>query len=160
MSCQSCSKLSQYDENTSEHESEHIPGNSCIVDKSIFIVSTKTPIRCWGCSIKNSQNTIQRIPTSTSLYMEDKSSKIVYKHPLPLFFNVNWNQSSDRPNPHIQNTNVERNTSSLSGTRTSLKPGACSPGGMGVDIKHNSFYRYNLRIRGSVLKKNKCCNDK
>ena len=157
MSCQNCFKQFHHDENIPEDDSNYISGNSCLVDKSAFIISTKIPNRCWGCSIKKSNNTIQGIPTSTSLYMEDKSATVVYKHPLPLFFNVNWNQSSDRPNPHKQITNVQRNTSSLIGTRTSLKPGACSPGGIGVDIKHNSFYRYNLRIRGSVLKKNKCC---
>ena len=139
--------------------------DTCVINKSTFFVSTKIPIRCWGCDTGigyNNANTInhhkpQYIVQPTSLYTEDKSSLVVYKNPTPSFFNVNWNQSSDRPIPHKQITNIQRNTSSLIGTRTGSKPGSMSPGGVGVDIKHNSFYRYNLRLRGGVLKTNKCC---
>jgi len=158
MSCSSCLRI------IPDTPSNICPDNNCVIDKTPFIVSTKTPIRCWGCAmgIGYNVNTLnpykpQYIVKPTSLYMDDKSSLVVYKNPLPLFFNVNWNQSSDRPIPHIQITNIQRNTSSLLGTRTGSKPGAMSPGGVGVDIKHNSFYRYNLRIRGAVLKTNKCC---
>lgn len=150
MACSVCSICSQIYE-----DHQNIIEDDC--------VSTKTPIRCWGCSLSNggnsNKNNQQISPIPLSLYMEDKASNIVYKKPSSTFFNVNWNQSSDRPIPHIQNTNIHRNTSSLRGMRTSLKPGAISPGGIGVDIKHNSFYRYNLRIRGAVLKTNKCCNN-
>jgi hypothetical protein len=143
---------------------QDIPEHVCIISKSTYELSTKTPIRCWGCAMGTNTNSVvpykmrynETLPTS--LYMEDKSSIVVYKNPIPLFFNVNWNQSSDRPIPHKQTTNIQRNTSSLVGTRTGLKPGAMAPGGVGVDIKHNSFYRYNLRKRGAVLKTNKCCN--
>jgi hypothetical protein len=85
--------------------------------------------------------------------MSNISSLNVYQKPIILYHNVNWNQSSDRAIPHIQPTNVQRNSSSLRGTRTSSKPGSMVPGGVGVDIKHNSFNRYNLRLRGAVLKK-------
>ena len=33
-------------------------------------------------------------------------------------------------------------------TRTRLRPGALSPGGTGVDIKHNSYHRYLARLKG------------
>ena len=154
MSCLSC--LQPVDD---------MPQYICQISKSNFELSTKTPIRCWGCSMKINGSLLDPYKKRntqiqpTSLYMDDKSSVIVYKNPTPLFFNVNWNQSSDRPIPHKQITNVQRNTSSLLGTRTGMKPGAMAPGGVGVDIKHNSFYRYNLRKRGAVLKTNKCCEN-
>jgi hypothetical protein len=63
---------------------------------------------------------------------------------------VNWNQMSDRANPHKQVV-VSGNGltgNSLKRTITRLRPGALSPGGVGVDIKHNSYYRYLARLKG------------
>lgn len=63
---------------------------------------------------------------------------------------VNWNQMSDRANPHKQVV-VSGNGltgNSLKRTITRLRPGALSPGGVGVDIKHNSYYRYLDRLKG------------
>ena len=65
---------------------------------------------------------------------------------------VNWNQMSDRQSPHIQvavsgaGTNPGGN--SIKRTITRCRPGALSPGGAGVDIKHNSYDRYLNRIKG------------
>jgi hypothetical protein len=65
---------------------------------------------------------------------------------------VNWNQMSDRREPHIQ---VVKNgagsgyhSSSTRRTITANRPGAMSPGGTGVDIKHNSYDRYLNRLKG------------
>jgi len=67
---------------------------------------------------------------------------------------VNWNQMSDRREPHIQ---VVKNgagsgyhSSSTKRTITSNRPGAMSPGGSGVDIKHNSYDRYLNRLKGKA----------
>lgn len=65
---------------------------------------------------------------------------------------VNWNQMSDRANPHIQ---VVVSGNGLTGnsrkrTITRCRPGALSPGGIGVDIKHNSYDRYLARIKGKA----------
>ena len=67
---------------------------------------------------------------------------------------VNWNQMSDRREPHIQ---VVKNgagsgyhSSSTKRTITSNRPGAMSPGGAGVDIKHNSYDRYLNRLKGKA----------
>ena len=65
---------------------------------------------------------------------------------------VNWNQMSDRREPHVQ---VVKNgagsgyhSSSTKRTITANRPGAMSPGGTGVDIKHNSYDRYLNRLKG------------
>jgi len=65
---------------------------------------------------------------------------------------VNWNQMSDRRQPHIQVVKTGAGTgyhsSSTKRTITANRPGAMSPGGAGVDIKHNSYDRYLNRLKG------------
>ena len=65
---------------------------------------------------------------------------------------VNWNQMSDRRDPHVQvvksGSGSTYGASSTRRTITRLRPGALSPGGSGVDIKHNSYERYLNRIKG------------
>jgi len=66
---------------------------------------------------------------------------------------VNWNQMSDRRQPHIQFPNASGSTyggNSYKRTLTRLRPGALSPGGNGVDIKHNSYDRYLNRLKGKA----------
>ena len=51
---------------------------------------------------------------------------------------VNWNQMSDRKIPHVQKVvTANPGKSSTRYTITRMRPGAGSPGGIGVDIKHN-----------------------
>jgi hypothetical protein len=65
---------------------------------------------------------------------------------------VYWNQMSDRAQPANQVTKVASgstyHTSSTRHTITRHRPGAMSPGGVGVDIKHNSYDRYLNKIKG------------
>jgi hypothetical protein len=68
----------------------------------------------------------------------------------PGLFNVNWKQMSDRKVPHSQVPVASSYGTSTHGTRTRLRPGALTPGGTGVDIKHNSYNRYLNRIKGKA----------
>ena len=65
---------------------------------------------------------------------------------------VNWNQMSDRKDPHVQVVKTGSGSgygaSSTRRTITRNRPGAMSPGGSGVDIKHNSYDRYLNRLKG------------
>jgi hypothetical protein len=65
---------------------------------------------------------------------------------------VYWNQMSDRARPANQVTKVASgSTYHTSSTRHSItrnRPGAMSPGGIGVDIKHNSYDRYLNKLKG------------
>jgi hypothetical protein len=67
---------------------------------------------------------------------------------------VNWNQMSDRREPHVQvvktGTGNGYHSSSTRRTITGPRPGAMSPGGAGVDIKHNSYDRYLNRLKGKA----------
>jgi hypothetical protein len=59
---------------------------------------------------------------------------------------------SDRKEPHVQRvvsgSGSAYGASSTRRTITRLRPGALSPGGSGVDIKHNSYDRYLNRLKG------------
>ena len=111
------------------------------------------------------QNTV-RVPSS--LFTMNLGALSVYQRP-NLDYNlvdvsgstyvvspgVNWNQMSDRREPHIQ---VVKNgagsgyhSSSTKRTITANRPGAMSPGGSGVDIKHNSYDRYLNRLKGKKV---------
>lgn len=67
---------------------------------------------------------------------------------------VYWNQMSDRARPANQITKVASgstyHTSSTRHTITRDRPGAMSPGGVGVDIKHNSYNRYLNKLKGKA----------
>jgi len=92
------------------------------------------------------QNTV-RVPAS--LYTDNLGALNVYEKPDPRF-GVNWKQMSDRAIPHIQTTYVPTRGNSTKSSITRNRPGAMSPGGKGVDMKHNSYDRYLARIKGKA----------
>jgi hypothetical protein len=68
-------------------------------------------------------------------------------------YGVCWNQMSDRPVPSVQRATVPTgfNMSSINRRHTSVtssRPGCQTPGGVGCDIKHNSYDRYLNRLKG------------
>lgn len=108
------------------------------------------------------QNTVR---VQSSLYSADLASLSAYKKPLDRYQilqqngtifavppGVNWNQMSDRPIPSVQvvktGSGSAYGASSTKHTITRNRPGAMSPGGSGVDIKHNSYERYLNKIKG------------
>ena len=108
------------------------------------------------------QNTVR---VYASLYTANLASLTAYRKPLGKFQlveqagtpyivppNVNWNQMSDRPVPSVQRVKTGSGAAYRpSSTKTTIfreRPGAMSPGGVGVDIKHNSYDRYLRRITG------------
>jgi hypothetical protein len=110
------------------------------------------------------QNTV-RVPSS--LYTMNLGALSAYRRPLNTYQHVeqagtqyiapprvNWNQMSDRPMPSVQNTVTGSGSaygaSSTKRTIVRNRPGSMSPGGIGVDIKHNSYDRYLRRIKGKA----------
>ena len=75
-------------------------------------------------------------------------------------YGVCWNQMSDRYVPSVQKSLVPTGTYSALNKRrssvTSSRPGCQAPGGIGCDIKHNSYDRYLNRLKGNVNKR--CCH--
>ena len=95
------------------------------------------------------QNTVR---VQSSLYTMNLGSLSSYARPTQATYGVCWNQMSDRPVPSIQTAQVPTGTNnSLNGRHrsvTSSKPGSQTPGGIGCDIKHNSYDRYLNRLKG------------
>lgn len=115
--------------------------------------------RCQGCnnnlSANNPASQYQRqkiiqktVRVPSSLYTMNLAALNVYQKPNNLY-GTNWNQMSDRRQAHIQHVKTGSNgSSSTHRTVTRMRPGAMSPGGVGVDIKHNSYERYLNRLKG------------
>uniref|UniRef100_A0A6C0KMJ9 Uncharacterized protein n=1 Tax=viral metagenome TaxID=1070528 RepID=A0A6C0KMJ9_9ZZZZ len=117
-----------------------------------------------------SQYQIQKIIQNTvrvyaSLYLSNLASLSAYQKPLNTYQlidqagsayyappRVNWNQMSDRARPSVQlvktGSGSAYGASSTKHTIVRNRPGAMSPGGIGVDIKHNSYDRYLNRLKG------------
>ena len=129
---------------------------------SLYSDYPKYYYRCSGCDTNLTSNTpanqyqrqkiIQntvRVPSS--LYTMNLGSLSAYQKPENALYKVNWNQMSDRALPSVQKSNATGATyhsSSTKSTITRLQPGAMSPGGVGCDIKHNSYERYLNRLKG------------
>lgn len=116
--------------------------------------------RCTGNCLTNSiteQKQIwKQVRVPSSLYMMNKSAFVIGSNRLSFANNknniLNGNQSSDQNKFANQNHPNPTRGNSLKSTLTSLKPGACAPGGVGVDIKHNSYARYLGRKKAGNLK--------
>jgi hypothetical protein len=95
------------------------------------------------------QNTVR---VNSSLYTSNLAPLSAYKQPTSVTHGVCWNQMSDRPVASVQRASIPTGyNNSLNGrhtSRTSSKPGSQTPGGIGCDIKHNSYDRYLNRLKG------------
>ena len=95
------------------------------------------------------QNTV-RVPSS--IYTMNLGSLTAYRRPTAATYGVCWNQMSDRPVPSVQRAFVPTGSNNSLNNKhhsvTSSRPGGQSPGGVGCDIKHNSYDRYLNRLKG------------
>ena len=88
-----------------------------------------------------------RVPSS--LYTMNTAATNVYQQSnvVPCNNRVTaWNQMSDRLAPAVQHAYVSFRSSK------SLRPGALTPGGVGCDIKHNSYERRLLKLKGGIFR--------
>jgi len=103
--------------------------------------------------LKLIQNTVR---VYGSLYTSNLGPLAAYKKPISKpnsgFYGVCWNQMSDRPVASVQKATIPTGSnSSLNRKHTSVtssRPGCQTPGGIGCDIKHNSYDRYLNRLKG------------
>ena len=125
--------------------------------------------RCRGCYTGLNGNTPadqyqkQKIIQNTvrvyeSLYTMNLGSLSSYVVKPKNVYNVGWNQQSDRAYPSVQKATIKTGfNNSLNGRHysyTSSRPGTQTPGGIGCDIKHNSYDRYLNKLKGrSVLRR-------
>lgn len=142
------------------------------------MINTKEPAIAYNCRNCNrnlasnnpaSQYLRQKLIQNTnrvasSLYSMNLAGLTAYQRPLstgqlveqagtPYYVppGINWNQMSDRAIPSIQLVKTASlGASSTKSTIVRNRPGAMSPGGIGVDIKHNSYDRYLNRLKGKA----------
>jgi hypothetical protein len=140
-SCRGCSKNMSSDDPTMIYQRQKI------IQKVVRINSSLYTMNIAGLNVYQS-------PSKNSQIVEQAGVNYVIPPGL------NWNQMSDRARPAQQTVKTGSGStygsSSLRGTKVRNRPGAMSPGGSGVDIKHNSYERYLNRIKGKgLLKKGK-----
>jgi surface protein len=90
--------------------------------------------------LKLIQNTVR---VDASSYSMNRGALNVYETQPNNANVVGWNQMSDRTQPHEQAVRMSMKSS------VSIRPGNMSPGGIGCDIKHNSYDRYLARLKGA-----------
>lgn len=135
--------------------------NPNVVRSPTYILNSNDPAFQYQTQ-KIIQNTVR---VKSSLYTDNLGALNIYQKPNPSFHYVNWNQMSDRSIPHHQTNSSHSQGSFYHGnsrkhTQTRCQPGATNPGGWGVDMKHNSYYRYLGRLKGrKALKRETIPND-
>lgn len=99
----------------------------------------------------NQKRILRTVRVSESEYMMNLAALSTYVRPCANNTRVNWNQMSDRIIPSIVHVNVPSNGNSTKTSVTSLRPGSTSAPGAGVDVKHGSYERRLLRLKGNIL---------
>ena len=125
-----------------------------------YPLSTSTPCKtCVNVADIASTNEItqkriwNQVRVASSLYAMNKASFTSAANRLASGGNnVNWNQMSDRTLAAVQPIIHSTRGNSIRNTLTSGRPGAATPGGTGVDVKHDSYARYLNRKKASNLK--------
>jgi hypothetical protein len=117
------------------------PCVTCLNKENTTAKATITQKRIW-----------KQVRAPASTYLMNLSSFTSAASRLASGTNVNWNQMSDSVLAAKQPSLNPTHGNSLKRTLTSDRPGAGTPGGSGVDVKHDSYARYLNRKKASNLK--------
>lgn len=132
-SCRGCNKNLSSDNPASQYQRQKLIQNTVRVQSSLYSMNL-----AGLSSYQRPLNRTQLVEQAGTPYIAPPK--------------VYWNQMSDRAKPSNQTTKVASgstyHTSSTRHTITRNRPGAMSPGGIGVDIKHNSYNRYLNKLKG------------
>ena len=132
-SCRGCNKNLSSNDPASQYQRQKLIQNTVRVQASLYTMNL-----AGLSSYQKPLNKPQLVEQNSTPYIASA--------------NVYWNQMSDRARPANQTTKVASgSTYHTSSTRHSItrhRPGAMSPGGIGIDIKHNSYDRYLNKIKG------------
>lgn len=132
-SCRGCDKNLSGNNPASQYQRQKIIQKSVRVQSSLYTMNL--------ASLSGYQSPLNRYQTI------EQNGSVYFAPP-----RVYWNQMSDRSRPSIQKcvtgSGSTYHGSSTKHSITRNRPGAMSPGGVGVDIKHNSYDRYLNKIKG------------
>jgi len=116
------------------------PCVSCLNVANVAATNNVTQKRIW-----------QQVRTGSGMYTMNLSALTSGAAILASGSTTHWNQRSDRILASVQPPLPTRGNS-LKSTLTSDRPGAGSPGGSGVDVKHDSYARYLNRKKAATIK--------
>ena len=122
------------------------------VPSSIPCVSCENVENGNGKVVINQKRIWNQVRVPASMYVMNKGSLTSASNRIKNGNNVNWNQSSDQVLAAIQTLVHPSHGNSLKQTVTSHRPGAASPGGSGVDVKHDSYARFLNRKKALHFK--------
>jgi len=132
-SCRGCNKNLSGNNPASQYQRQKIIQNSVRVQSSLYTMNL--------AGLSGYQSPLNR-------YQPIEQNGTIYFAPPRVY----WNQMSDRSRPSVQKAVTSSGStyhgSSTKRTITRDRPGDMSPGGIGVDIKHNSYDRYLNKIKG------------
>ena len=117
------------------------PCVSCVNVANVAATNNVTQKRIW-----------QQVRTGSGIYTMNLSALTSGAAILASGRTANWNQMSDRVLASVQPPLHPTHGNSLKSTLTSDRPGAGSPGGRGVDVKHDSYARYLNKKKAENLK--------
>ena len=115
-------------------------------------------VSCLNIENANAKNTVvqkriwKQVRAPASTYLMNLSAFTSAENRLASGTNVNWNQMSDQVSASLQPALNPTHGNSLKRTLTSNNPGAGTPGGAGVDVKHDSYARYLNRKKATNMK--------
>ena len=119
----------------------HTPCVSCVNVANSANKQNMTQKRIWG-----------QVRAGSGMYTMNLSALTAGAAILASGSTTNWNQRRDRVLAATQPPLRSTHGNSLRSTLTSDRPGAGSPGGSGVDVKHDSYARYLNRKKASTMK--------
>jgi hypothetical protein len=124
-----------------------------------YALDTNTPcVSCLNTANTAATNTItqkriwRQVRTGAGIYTMNLSALTSGAAILASGSTTNWNQRSDRVLASVQPPIHATRGNSVRSTLTSDRPGAGSPGGTGVDVKHDSYARYLNKKKATNLK--------
>ena len=101
----------------------------CVYDETVNYVCTNPR------PLQNQQRIWRQVRTSADMYTANMSAVVAAKSQVPLALQLTLQLAK-------QNVVVPSHGNSVRATLTRARPGASSPGGEGVNKKHDSYARY------------------
>ena len=117
------------------------PCKSCLNVANPAVTSDQTQRRIW-----------RQVRVPASQYLLNLGAFTSSAQRVANGTNTNWNTMSDRVLAANQTVVHPSHGNSTRNTLTSGRPGAGSPGGRGVDVKHDSYARFLNRKKAANLK--------
>jgi len=117
-------------------------------------ITKHTPDNCYDDTTKNELKINKQVKISSSEYTAKKLAlERIKASNDDKNVCVFWHNGSDRKNAAIVTNKVPSHGNSKRTSLTRHRPGSMSAPGTGVDVKHDSYQRYLLKLKG---KTNRC----